>query len=328
MTNRNFRELLEARWAQGKFVCVGLDSEFGKIPKCCCQTYRVADTILAFNKEIIEATHDVVCAFKPNVAFYEAYGDAGWLALRETVVHIRKVAPEVPVILDAKRADIGNTNNGYVQNAFGFLDVDAVTVSPYLGAEALGPFLDCKDKGIIVLCRTSNPGAGEFQDLEVRRRDHLSHLHSEDDKWVPLFIDVARRVTKEWNKSGNCGLVVGATVPNELREVRELVGDMPILIPAIGAQGGDLEATVQAGKDSRSQGMIINSSRGIIFASPGYDFALAARREAIKLHGAISQCLAPPCTTCGSVMVRMETIYKCLNCGVTTDVVQKGAVVQ
>ena len=284
MPERNLRELLEARWAEGKFVCVGLDSEYKKIPEPCRQTFGVAETILVFNKAIVEATHDVVCAFKPNVAFYEAYGDAGWLALRETVVYIRKVAPEVPVILDAKRADIGNTNNGYVQNIFGFLDVDAVTVNPYLGAEALVPFLDQKDKGIIVLCRTSNPGAGEFQSLDISG-DVVP------GGYMPLYKYVAHRVSREWNKNGNCGLVVGATVPDELREVRELIGDMPILIPGIGAQGGDLEATVQAGKDSRGRGMIINSSRGIIFASSGPDFVEAARRETIKLHEAITDYL-------------------------------------
>lgn len=335
---RNFRELLEAQWSRGKFVCVGLDSELKKIPECCRQTYGVADTILAFNRAIIDTTHDVVCAFKPNVAFYEAYGDAGWLALRETVVHIRKVAPEVPVILDAKRADIGNTNNGYVQNIFEFLDVDAVTVNPYLGAEAVVPFLDQKDKGIFVLCRTSNPGAGEFQDLEVhipiQELEYLQKVQAMPWSYgvggctTCFYNHVAYQVSQHWNMNGNCGLVAGATHPGELAMIRKIVGDMPILIPGIGAQGGDLEATVQAGKDSRGQGMIINSSRGIIFASKGPDFAQAARREAIKLHGAINQCLAPPCATCGSVMVRMEAIYKCLNCGATTEAVQKGAVVQ
>ncbi|MEK7579926.1 MAG: orotidine-5'-phosphate decarboxylase [Patescibacteria group bacterium] len=288
--------MIEAKWAEGKFVCVGLDSDFEKIPDP--RVGGVTATILGFNRQIVEATRDLVCAYKPNIAFYEAYGDAGWLALRETVVYIRRVAPEVPVILDAKRADIGNTNNGYVQNIFGFLDVDAVTVNPYLGAAALFPFLDCKNKGIFILCRTSNPGSYEFQDLEVRRYNYLSHLHPEDDKWTPLFIDVARRVAGFWNNNGNCGLVVGAIYPKELSEVRELVGDMPILIPGIGAQGGDIEATVQAGKDSRGRGVIINSSRGIIFASSGPDFAEAARRETLKLHQAITACLQKGVSQC------------------------------
>ncbi len=274
--------MLEARWAEDKFVCVGLDSDFEKIPGA--RVGGVMQTILGFNRRIVEATHDLVCAYKPNVAFYEAYGDDGWLALRETVVYIRKIAPEVPVILDAKRADIGNTNNGYVLNVFGFLDVDAVTVHPYLGKEALRPFLDYKDKGIIVLCRTSNPGAGEFQDL---------YVNLGGNRYVELYLHVAEQVSRKWNKNGNCALVVGATVPDELREVRSIVGDMPILIPGIGAQGGDVEKTVSAGKDSRGRGMIINSSRGIIFASSGPDFAQAARHETIKLHEAISGCLAP-----------------------------------
>ena len=288
---RNFREMLEAQWAKGKFVCVGLDSEFGKIPLSAhryeegyvvSETERcvkVADTIVAFNKAIVEATKDLVCAYKPNSAFYEAYGDQGLAALHRTIVDINSIAPDIPVILDAKRADIGNTNAGYAQMAFEYLGADAITVHPYLGREALQPFLDRKDKGIIVLCRTSNPGGGEFQD----------RLTVTDYGNMPLYQYVALRVAKEWNKNGNCALVVGATYPNELAVVRQIVGDIPILILGIGAQGGDVEATVKAGKDSRGQGMIINSSRGIIFASKGADFAEAARRETLKLHELINQ---------------------------------------
>ncbi len=266
--------MLEAQWSRGNLVCVGLDSEYGKIPES-ARKDGVQDTIVKFNQAIVEATWDLVCAYKPNAAFYEAYGYEGIAALRRTIADIHVLAPNVPVILDAKRADIGNTNAGYVQAAFEFLQADAITVHPYLGAEALQPFLDLKDKGIIVLCRTSNPGAGEFQDLSVSGE--------------PLYRFVARRVASEWNKNGNCALVVGATYPEELREVRGLVGDMPILIPGIGAQGGDVEQTVTAGKDSRGWGMIINSSRGIIFASKGADFAEAARRETLKLRDLINQ---------------------------------------
>lgn len=172
-------------------------------------------------------------------------------------------------------ADICNTNAGYVDAAFGFLQADAITVHPYLGAEALQPFLARAEKGIIVLCRTSNPGAGEFQDLSVNGE--------------PLYSFVARRVANEWNKNGNCALIVGATYPDELREVHELIGDMPILIPGIVAQDGDVEKTVSAGKNSCRQGMIINSSRCIIFASNGADFAEAARRETEKLCNLINQ---------------------------------------
>ncbi len=252
---------------------------------------NVVDTIFAFNRAIIDATKDIVCAYKPQSAFYEAEGDKGWRALRETIAYIHKVARNVPVILDAKRNDIGNTSEQYARAVFDWLEVDAVTVNPYLGGEALQPFLDRKNKGIIVLCRTSNTGACEFQDLQVRKHDHLSHIHPEDDKWEPLYLHVARRVASGWNKNGNCGLVVGANPnrSNELREIRGIVGDMPILIPGIGAQGGDIEKTVSAGKDSRGKGFIINSSRGIIFASKGADFAEAARRETEKLRNLINQ---------------------------------------
>lgn len=273
MSKRNFRELLEAKWAEGKSVCVGLDSELNKIPKhyhwnTDPDDHEIASTIVDFNRHIVEATKDLVCAYKPNIAFYEAYGKAGLEALRHTIKIIRNTAWDVPVILDAKRADIGNTNNGYVRAAFDFLKADAITVHPYLGEEALRPFLDRADKGVIVLCRTSNPGAGEFQDLLVNGE--------------PLYRHVAHRVVSEWDKNSNCALVVGATYPDELREVRSLIGDMPILIPGIGAQGGDVEKTVRAGKDSRGRGMIINSSRGIIFAED-------PRGEAEKLHGLINQ---------------------------------------
>ena len=286
MAIRNFMEMLKARWAEGKFVCVGLDSEFGKIPESALRSgnescVSVANTIVAFNRVIVEATKDTVCAYKPNIAFYEAHGDEGIVALHRTIVDIHAIAPDVPVILDAKRADIGNTNNGYVKMAFEYFGADAITVHPYLGAEALKPFLQMPHKGIIVLCRTSNPGADEFQDLQVLVGEGIQTTSK------PLYRVVAKNVAEHWNKNGNCAVVVGATYPKELAEVRKIVGDMPILIPGIGAQGGDLEESVNAGKDSKNQGMIINSSRGIIFASSGEDFAEAARRETQKLHDAI-----------------------------------------
>ena len=302
MNDRNFRELLEAQWSRGNFVCVGLDSEFGKIPESARRSgnerdVSVANTVVAFNRAIVEATKDLVCAYKPNAAFYEAYGDEGIGALQRTIADIHAIAPDVPVILDAKRADIGNTNAGYVDAAFGSLRADAITVHPYLGAEALQLFLARAEKGIIVLCRTSNPGAGEFQDLPVAIDNEEGRFLAEALGIEPkmygyvakLYQHVAYRVAKHWNKNGNCALVVGATYPNELREVRELVGDMPILVPGIGAQGGDVEKTVSAGKDSRGQGIIVNSSRGIIFASKGADFAEAARRETEKLRDLINQ---------------------------------------
>lgn len=276
MAERNFRELLEVQWGQGKFLCVGLDSDFEKIPEA-AHIDGTRETMVNFNRAIVDATKDVVCAFKLNSAFYEAHGDEGWQALRATIQHINEVAPEVPVILDAKRADIGNTNNGYAASAFDHLHADAITVNPYPGREALLPFLEHKEKGVIVWCRTSNGGAGEFQDLQIDGE--------------PLYKIVARHVAEKWNENGNCALVVGATYPEELRAVRAIAGDMPILIPAIGAQGGEVEKTVAAGKDSRGKGMIISASRAVIFASSGADFAEQAREKATALHGAIKAAL-------------------------------------
>ncbi len=236
--------------------------------------------MFSFNREIIDATAELVCAYKPNAAFYEAEGTAGLEALYETVAYVKRSHPNIPVILDAKRADIGSTNNGYVKAAFDELGVDAITVHPYLGREAMKPFLNRTDKGVIVLIRSSNPGAGEFQDLRVT------------DKQEPLYQVIARSVADTWNENGNCAVVVGATYPQELATVRSIVGDMPILIPGIGAQGGEIEATVRAGKDSRSMGMIINSSRGIIFASGGPDFAHAARTATERLGEDINKSMS------------------------------------
>jgi len=253
-------------------LCIGLDSDITKIPEHIRSGEHPQST---FNKKIIDATADLVCAYKPNTAFYEARGKAGIEALKMTCDYIKEKYPEILIILDAKRADIGNTNEGYVKFVFDYLGGDAVTVHPYLGREALKPFLDLKDKGIFILCRTSNPGAGEFQDLNVNGK--------------PLYQIIAENVAKNWNYNGNCGLVTGATYPTELEIVRHIVDDMPILIPGIGAQGGDVKKTVKAGVDKRGQNAIINSSRGIIFASKEIDFAQKAREEAIKLKDSINQ---------------------------------------
>ncbi len=274
--SRNFRELLEARWAEGKFVCVGLDSDLEKIPES-IQQGDTRTTIVAFNRAIVDATKDLVCAYKPNPAFYEAHGDEGWSALRETISYILESAPEVPVILDAKRADVANTNEKYADSAFEHLRADAITVNPYLGSEPLAPFFNRKDKGIIVLCHTSNPGADEIQSLQVDGE--------------PLYKNVARLAVTKWNGNGNCCLMVGATYPEELAEVRAIAGDMPILIAGIGAQDGNLEKTIRAGKDSRGRGLIVNASRSIIFASDKSDFAAVARNKAEELHGAIRKAL-------------------------------------
>lgn len=242
-----------------------------------------AGVVFGFNKQIVQATRDLVCAYKLNAAFYEALGERGILALGETIEFIIAEAPGVPIILDAKKGDIGNTNDGYARMAFDYFCADAITVHPYLGYESLEPFIKREDKGIFVLCRTSNKGAGEFQDLLVS---------SEGPYAKPLYEVVAQRVSTRWNTYGNCGLVVGATCPDELKKVREIVGDdMLILIPGIGAQGGDLEKTLEAGKNSQGQGMIINSSRGIIFASGGDDFAEAARQATEELHNSITKSL-------------------------------------
>ena len=284
---RNFQEMLASRWeAANSMVCVGLDSEFAKIPEAAFRKGNecdidIANTMVAFNYDIVKATHDLVCAYKINLAFYAAHGSEGINALVRTIIDIHIIDRDMPIILDGKFADIGNTNAGYAEFAFSVLHVDAITVHPYLGSEALQPFLDRAGKGIFVLCRTSNKGAGEFQDPLVPVPGTGHH--------VPMYQYVAHRVATEWNKNGNCGLVVGATYPGELASVRRIVDDMPILIPGIGAQGGDVEATVKAGADSKGRGMVINSSRSIIFASNGPDFAEVARRETIKLRDTINQ---------------------------------------
>src|SRR5437764_2123285 len=272
-----FVSQLEQCWKKDNFVCVGLDSDYNHIPESVKSVDSVEETLFVFNRDIIDATYDLVCAYKPNAAFYEMQGDAGFRALVRTVRYIRETYPHIPIILDAKRADIGSTNQGYVKAAFDIIGVDAITVHPYLGKEALAPFLARREKGIIVLAKTSNPGSAEFQNLPV------------GESQEPLYQVVARHVATTWNSNGNCALVVGATYPAELKKVRTIVGDMPILIPGIRAQGGAVDATVTAGKDSRGRGMIINSSRSIIFASQGPDFAQAARRATELLRAEINQ---------------------------------------
>jgi orotidine-5'-phosphate decarboxylase len=272
-----FVALLEQHWQRDNFVCVGLDSDSNSLPAAVKAKGSIEEALFVFNREIIDATRDLVCAYKPNSAFYEAQGDEGLRALTRTVRYIKETYPSIPVILDAKRADIGSTNLGYVTAAFDRIGVDAITVHPYLGKEALAPFLARKEKGIIILAKTSNPGAGEFQDLPVGEAQE------------PLYLVVARQVVTNWNTNGNCALVVGATYPAELQRVRAVVGDIPILIPGIGAQGGEVAATVTAGKDSRGWGMIINAARSIIFASKGNDFAQAAREATEQLREEISR---------------------------------------
>ncbi len=268
-----FLQKLDAIVAKNNsLVCVGLDSDMSKLPVV-VKNEKYPQFI--FNKAIIDTTHDLVCAYKPNSAFYEARGADGITELKMTCDYIRETYPKIPIILDAKRADIGSTNQGYVTYAFDYLAVDAITLHPYLGKEAIKPFLDRKDKGCIILCRTSNPGAGEIQDQLVDGN--------------PLYKLIAKKVVKEWNINGNCLMVVGATYPEELAEVRKLAGDMWFLVPGIGAQGGDVGKTVKAGLNSQKTGMIINSSRGIIFAGKGLDFVNQARSKTEILQQTINQ---------------------------------------
>ncbi len=268
----HFNEKLEIHIKNNhSLVCVGLDPELSKLP----EHIRIKENAqFTFNKAIIDATHDIVAAYKPNSAFYEALGEEGINQLKQTCDYINFAYPEIPIILDAKRADIGNTNNGYLNFAYEFLNVDAITLNPYLGSEALKPFLDREDKGCIILCKTSNAGSGELQNLTIEGK--------------PLYEHVAQKVANEWNANKNCSLVIGATYPEELASIREIVGDMNLLVPGIGAQGGDVEKTIKAGLNSQNAGLLINSSRGIIFASKGEDFAQKAREAALKLREEIN----------------------------------------
>ena len=232
-------------------LCVGLDSDIAKVPD---KFKRKRFSQFEFNRWIIEQTHSFVCAYKPNLAFYEARGAAGWQELELTMKYLSQHHPQIFTIADAKRADIGSTNQGYVTAIFDQLGFDAVTLQPYLGQEALRPFLDRADKGCIVLCKTSNSGSGEFQDLVIGGTKSR------------LWQRVAKQVAEKWNTHHNCMLVVGATYPKELAQVRKIVGEMPILVPGVGEQGGDLKQALKYGLNSHGEGLIINVSRSIIFA--------------------------------------------------------------
>lgn len=268
--------MMSERLLGGHHLCVGLDTALSRLPDAFMRSSPAEVRVIAYNEAIVDATADLVAAYKPNIAFYEALGAPGLEALAATISHIARVAPEVPVILDAKRADIDSTNEGYVTAAFDELGAHAITVHPYLGGVALAPFLERESKGVFVLVRTSNRGAGELQDLLV--------------DGIPLYRHVARRVANHWNGADNCGLVVGATYPDELAAVRaDVPSAMPILIPGIGAQGGDLDAVVQANVAAGSNAYLINASRSVIFAnSPDGDFGAAARSEVQRLNTAIA----------------------------------------
>ena len=270
MTETNFATRLAAvMQAHDSLVCVGLDPEPAKFPS---HLQHAPRAIFEFNRAIVDATADLVCAYKPQIAHYAALGAEAQLA--DTIAYIRDRAPQVPVILDSKRGDIGSTAAKYAEEAFGRYGADAVTINPYLGFDAAEPFLEYADKGIVVLCRTSNAGAREFQDLEFGGKK--------------LYQIVAEHVAQHWNARGNCLLVVGATYPAELADIRARTGEMTFLVPGVGAQGGDVELAVRSGMTKAGSGLVINSSRGILYAGSGVDFAVAARRATLELRTAIN----------------------------------------
>ncbi len=251
-------------------VCIGLDVDKEKMPKFLFESSK--HPYLEFNKSIIDSTKDLVCAYKLNMAFYEVLGTEGFELLKKTIKYIPK---DVVVILDGKRNDIGNTARKYAQTLFETLSADAITVNPYLGKDGVAPFLEYKDKCSFILCRTSNASSGDFQDLAVSE--------------TPFYQIVAKKI-KEWNENDNCGAVVGATYPEELKTIRGILGDgMPILIPGIGKQGGDVEKTIKNGTNSKGKMAVINSSRGIIFAGDDEDFATVSRKKAISLRDEINK---------------------------------------
>lgn len=267
----NFMSALKNRWSDSNsLVCVGLDPDPSKFPT---HLRDDPDAVFAFCRAIVDATADLVCGFKPQIAHFAAVGAED--SLQRLIAHIHAAHPNVPVILDAKRGDIGSTAQHYATEAFDRYGADAVTANPYLGRDSVQPFLERADKGVVILCHTSNPGAGDFQDLHSNGR--------------PLYQHVADTVAHHWNGNGNCALVVGATWPDQLREVRALIGDMPLLIPGIGAQGGDVEAVVTNGRTADGNGLIISSSRAILYAGSGNDFADAARKATVQLRDTINR---------------------------------------
>lgn len=269
-----FTDRLDAAATRNQsLVCVGLDPWRPSMP---------IDDFAAFTKAIIEATSDLVAVYKPNYAFFEAEGLEGLRALEATM---KAVPSGVPVILDAKRGDIGSTATAYAKAAFEVWGADAVTLNAYMGGDTVEPFLEYEHKGVFILTRTSNPGARDFEELPIAYDEGVASAHAGRSR--PLYEHVTERAV-EWNTRGNIGLVVGATAPDELRRIRAIATDMPILIPGIGTQGGDLEASIRYGVNTNGLGAIINSSRGIIFASKGPDFVEAARAATEKLRSEIN----------------------------------------
>lgn len=261
--------LLDTSRRRRSLLCIGLDPSPERLPR---NLRSSSDAIFTFCAAIMEATADIACAFKPNIAFFEALGAPGI----ETLQRLFGLPRAAPMILDAKRGDIGSTAEAYARMAFEVFQADAVTLSPYLGADALDPFLSYADRGCFILCKTSNPGSADVQDLELASGG-------------PLFLEVARRARSRWNANGNIGLVVGATHPDALAAVRAHCPDLPLLVPGVGAQGGELEGAVLAAMDSAGERVLISASRSILYASDGADFAEAARAEAVRLRDAINR---------------------------------------
>jgi orotidine-5'-phosphate decarboxylase len=270
-TAMTFIDTLRRAWQmRNSLLCIGLDPDVRKMPDV---LRRAPEPLFAFNRAIIDATADRVCAYKPQIAYYAARGAEA--ELERTLAYLRDRHPDVPVILDAKRGDIGATAEQYAAEAFDRYGADAVTVNPYLGGDALAPFLDRADRGVFILCRTSNPGGRDIQDCVVDGR--------------PLYHMVAERTVRDWNRNGNAGLVMGATFPDALAAVRRIAGTLPVLVPGVGAQGGDAGAAVAAGKTPDGTGLLINVSRGVLYASSGPDFAEAARAAAIALQETLNR---------------------------------------
>jgi orotidine-5'-phosphate decarboxylase len=271
-----FSQKLQESWKRNNsLVCVGLDPDRARMPE---HLSRDSDVVFSFNKAIIDATFDLVCAYKPQFAFYAGQNALG--SLRKTMAYLRDMHPEIPVILDVKRGDIGSTATMYARECYDYYGADAVTVNPYMGSDTLKPFLDDPEKGVFILCRTSNPGSVDFQDLKIEGDGRR------------LFEIVAEKAVKSWNYNGNVGLVAGATFPEDLGLIRKIVGNMPLLVPGVGAQGGDVEAVVKNGLDLLGAGMVVNSSRGILYANDSTKFAEGAREAAIMLRDQINRARA------------------------------------
>ena len=269
-----FIQELSAAWAANdSLLCVGLDPDIARLPP---ELQGQPDAVYQFCKAIVDSTADLACAFKPQIAYFAALRAED--QLEALCSYVRATYPHIPLILDAKRGDIGATAEQYAREAFERYDANAVTVNPYMGFDSVAPYLERADRGTIVLCRTSNPGGSDLQFL--------------DAGGTPLYLHVARLVAEKWNTNGQCALVVGATFPQELARVRAIVGTMPLLVPGIGAQGGDVEATVAAGQTADGSGMMINSSRAILYApadtGTGENFSQAARRIALQTRDAIN----------------------------------------